>query len=276
MFQFPPFALTMSVTGLQPAGLPHSDITGSIPVCSSPVLFAAYHVLRRLQKPRHPPFALVTFSLYEFPLFLNHMPSATALVIFTRCLEIAVPNSTIRKDLYSLNNFCYRLFLYFFNFTSLSLSNLSMNFSASRLRTPYIAKRPLHCTRLAPCNPPQKLVSFTDSKKEVFQPHLPVRLPCYDLAPVTSFALGRSSRSRTSGAPGFHGLTGGVYKARERIHRAMADARLLANPTSWSRVADSNPNWDGFSRSASCRQVASLCTHHCNTCVAPDVRAVLI
>ena len=114
------------------------------------------------------------------------------------------------------------------------------------------------------------------SRKEVFQPHLPVRLPCYDLAPITSFALGRSLRSRTLGPPGFHGLTGGVYKARERIHRAMADARLLANPTSWSRVADSSPNWDGFSRSASCHQVASLCTHHCNTCVAPDVRAVLI
>ena len=32
------------------------------------------------------------------------------------------------------------------------------------------------------------------SRKEVFQPHLPVRLPCYDLAPITSFALGRSSR----------------------------------------------------------------------------------
>ena len=45
-----------------------------------------------------------------------------------------------------------------------------------------------------------------------------------------------------SGTPGFHGLTGGVYKARERIHRAVADARLLANPASWSRVADSNPN----------------------------------
>ena len=80
------------------------------------------------------------------------------------------------------------------------------------------------------------------SRKEVFQPHLPVRLPCYDLAPVTSFTLGRSSRLRTSGTPGSHGLTGGVYKARERIHRAMADARLLANPASWSRVADSNPN----------------------------------
>ena len=55
------------------------------------------------------------------------------------------------------------------------------------------------------------------SRKEVFQPHLPVRLPCYDLAPVTSFALGRPSRLRTSGTPGSHGLTGGVYKARERI-----------------------------------------------------------
>lgn len=80
------------------------------------------------------------------------------------------------------------------------------------------------------------------SRKEVFQPHLPVRLPCYDLAPVTDFALGRSLRLRTSGASGFHGLTGGVYKARERIHRAMADARLLAIPASRSRVADSDPN----------------------------------
>ena len=82
------------------------------------------------------------------------------------------------------------------------------------------------------------------SRKEVFQPHLPVRLPCYDLAPVIGFTLGRSLRLRTSGTPNFHGLTGGVYKARERIHRAMADARLLANPASRSRVADSDPNCD--------------------------------
>ena len=48
----------------------------------------------------------------------------------------------------------------------------------------------------------------------------------------------------TSFATHSHGVTGGVYKARERIHRAMADARLLAIPTSWSRVADSNPDYD--------------------------------
>ena len=80
------------------------------------------------------------------------------------------------------------------------------------------------------------------SKKEVFQPHLPVRLPCYDLAPVTSFTLGGSFRLPTLGTPGFHGLTGGVYKVRERIHRAIADARLLAIPASCSRVADYNLN----------------------------------
>ena len=83
---------------------------------------------------------------------------------------------------------------------------------------------------------------FLSSKKEVFQPHLPVRLPCYDLAPVTSFTLGSSLRLPTSGTPSFHGLTGGVYKARERIHRIMADIRLLAIPASRSRVADSDPN----------------------------------
>ena len=129
----------------------------------------------------------------------------------------------------------------------------------------------------APCHRTTHLSLLKDrSRKEVFQPHLPVRLPCYDLAPVTCFTLGRSLRLRTLGTPGFHGLTGGVYKARERIHRAMADARLLANPASRSRVADSDPNWEGFLRLASCCQVATLCTPHCNTCVAPDVRAVLI
>ena len=80
------------------------------------------------------------------------------------------------------------------------------------------------------------------SRKEVFQPHLPVRLPCYDLAPVIGFTLGRSLRLRTLGTPNFHGLTGGVYKARERIHRVIADTRLLANPTSRGRVADPDPN----------------------------------
>ncbi len=85
-------------------------------------------------------------------------------------------------------------------------------------------------------------IALTSSKKEVFQPHLPIRLPCYDLAPVTSFTLGDSLRLSTLGTPSFHGLTGGVYKVRERIHRSIADLRLLAIPASWGRVADPNLN----------------------------------
>ena len=61
-------------------------------------------------------------------------------------------------------------------------------------------------------------------RKEVIQPHLPIRLPCYDLTPIIEPTFGRALlavRLQTSGVPDFHGLTGGVYKARERIHRGM-------------------------------------------------------
>ena len=47
------------MTGVSPAGFPHSDIHGSLPMCGSPWLFAAYHVLLRLLVPRHPPYALL-------------------------------------------------------------------------------------------------------------------------------------------------------------------------------------------------------------------------
>ena len=62
------------------------------------------------------------------------------------------------------------------------------------------------------------------SRKEVIQPHLPIRLPCYDFTPVIELTFGgsfRAVRSPTSGALNSHGVTGGVYKARERIHRGM-------------------------------------------------------
>ena len=61
-------------------------------------------------------------------------------------------------------------------------------------------------------------------RKEVIQPHLPIRLPCYDLTPIIEPTFGRALlavRLRTSGVPDSHGVTGGVYKARERIHRGM-------------------------------------------------------
>jgi hypothetical protein len=61
-------------------------------------------------------------------------------------------------------------------------------------------------------------------RKEVIQPQLPLRLPCYDLAPVIGFTLGTGLpkvSSATWGATNSVDLTGGVYKARERIHRGM-------------------------------------------------------
>ena len=59
MFQFPAFAFRSNgMTGLQPAGLSHSEIRGSMVICTYPRLIAAYHVLHRLQEPRHPPYAL--------------------------------------------------------------------------------------------------------------------------------------------------------------------------------------------------------------------------
>ena len=61
-------------------------------------------------------------------------------------------------------------------------------------------------------------------RKEVIQPHLPIRLPCYDFTPVIRPAFGSSFfavRSLTSGVTDSHGVTGGVYKTRERIHRGI-------------------------------------------------------
>ena len=52
----------------------------------------------------------------------------------------------------------------------------------------------------------------------------------------------RRVEPHTLGVTNFRGVTGGVYKARERIHPSVADLGLLATPASWSRVADSNPN----------------------------------
>ena len=51
------------MTGVCPAGFPHSDISGSMDICSSPKLFAAYHVFHRLLVPRHPPCALLRLTL---------------------------------------------------------------------------------------------------------------------------------------------------------------------------------------------------------------------
>ena len=61
-------------------------------------------------------------------------------------------------------------------------------------------------------------------RKEVIQPQVPLRLPCYDFTPVINHTVVTALpkvKQATSGAANSHGVTGGVYKARERIHRGM-------------------------------------------------------
>src|SRR5512133_1718589 len=115
-------------------------------------------------------------------------------------------------------------------------------------------------------------------RKEVIQAHLPVHLPCYDFVPVTSPTLDGSLlavRIPASGVTSSHDVTGGVYQARERIHRSIADLRLLATPSSCRRVAACNLNGDQLCGLASPRGFATHCTGHCSVCVAQDIKAML-
>ena len=77
---------------------------------------------------------------------------------------------------------------------------------------------------LSPCSLQVKSELGIFPIKEVIQPQVPLRLPCYDFTPIIEPTFGRALlavRLRTSGVPDSHGVTGGVYKARERIHRGM-------------------------------------------------------
>jgi hypothetical protein len=64
----------------------------------------------------------------------------------------------------------------------------------------------------------------SDSRKEVIQPQVPLRLPCYDFTPVADLTVVGcllAVGAPASGKANSHGVTGGVYKARERIHRGV-------------------------------------------------------
>ena len=110
---------------------------------------------------------------------------------------------------------------------------------------------------LVPC---REALAQTCSRKEVIQPQLPLQLPCYDFVPVTSPAFGECLlpvNPSTSGVTSSHDVTGGVYKARERIHRSIADLRLLATPASCRRVAACNPNYERLFRIRSASRLRS-------------------
>ena len=101
MFQFPGLALCYCrVTVLQTAGLSHSEIPGSMVICTYPRLIAAYHVLHRLHEPRHPPCAL-SYFLYDISFPSALLPrsaeplilSAVLIVKFFTCVLLRFGNS---------------------------------------------------------------------------------------------------------------------------------------------------------------------------------------
>ena len=200
---------------MTPAGFPHSGTTGSQPACGSPMLFAAYRALRRLSVPRHPPCALVRLTGFS-PKLLNTRRAPTPPEGDAGARNPLLPSPSLDP-------------------------NCQMTIRSGESEW-YVYRR----STCEPLSASEEAYSRC-SRKEVIQPQVPLRLPCYDFAPVIELAFGRSLLAvgtRTSGAPDFHGVTGGVYKARERIHRGVADPRLLAIPASCSRVTDCNPNLD--------------------------------
>ena len=87
-------------------------------------------------------------------------------------------------------------------------------------------------------------------RKEVIQPHLPVRLPCYDFTPLTLHTFGASPLDGWAGDFGCRRLgwcDGRCVQGPGTHSPRHADPRLLATPTSCGRVAAHNPNWDCFS-----------------------------
>ena len=150
---------------MTPAGFPHSDISGLTVVCTYPELIAACHVLHRLLMPRHSPCAL---NILIYTLF----------VIFVLAIQLSRCETRPMR---------------------------TRSFRARALKTGYcdvcsVTKPDRHLaskarrTESRPANgiPKSRRCLLRLPRKEVIQPHLPVRLPCYDFTPLTLYTFGAS------------------------------------------------------------------------------------
>ena len=196
-------------TGGYPSELPHSVILGSQAMCAYPKLIAAYHDLLRLLMPRHPP-----CTLYSLIFKVTYAVLAEA-----------------KNGLF----FAFSLYAVFKEHRKASLPwvrDRSWTLSAPEVLSKLNRIRILQPKRwwkasmfahgAVPC--PEGLTSGRLPRKEVIQPQVLLRLPCYDFTPIADPTFGRwllAVAPRTSGIANSHGVTGGVYKARERIHRDM-------------------------------------------------------
>ena len=148
----------------------------------------------------------------------------------TNCKIVAFLRSYVLSNTFATGFFtrCFSIWLCSFQGTFRSLS-IPENDTGSRRRTVNCQTLRLvfSHSHISVYRPEMKRSDFSSRflpRKEVIQPHLPIRLPCYDFTPVIGLTFDSwllSVTSLASGAPNSHGVTGGVYKARERIHRGM-------------------------------------------------------
>ena len=241
MFQFPRFPplwpmYSASGTWAFPqAGFPIRKSSDLTPADNSPRLFAANHVLLRLLTPRHPPCALSSLvhadALHTIRRLSTLAPSCSRFYCARPSGPVVSTCSTHVSGTLTAEDRCLG---------KADESWYRRHRGRDESRVIALGSRP--SDESGPTASPRQARL---PRKEVIQPHLPVRLPCYDFVPVISPTLGSSPlavSSPTSGVTNSHDVTGGVYKARERIHRSMADLRLLATPASCRRVAACNLN----------------------------------
>src|SRR3954468_4200455 len=147
------------------AGFPHSGTPGSTPTCGSPRLFAACRALLRLSVPRHPPCALVRLTGYA-------SRAASLQRVDTQPTDPSwtYVGARVFSRRYLLPNFPIPMF--------------SSQSGWERVL--------VQCARLASLCFRYPRILTRGSRKEVIQPQVPLRLPCYDFAPVTELAFGGS------------------------------------------------------------------------------------
>ena len=180
MFQFPGSAATCPMCsgtgppGMAPAGFPHSEICGSRAVCASPQLIAACHVLHRLCVPRHPPWALsIFFSLHMYTAGAGRTPRRVAIV---SAHEVALGEGLAPLPRYGE---FHVIVTDRKNRSCLALCKCQGALGGARLRPSALETG---CRDMwSQCPACFDLLP----RKEVIQPHLPVRLPCYDFTPLT-------------------------------------------------------------------------------------------
>ena len=122
------------------------------------------------------------------------------------------------------------------------------------------------------------LVLLNLPRKEVIQPHLPIRLPCYDFTPIIYPTLGGWLLKGYLTDFGCYKLSwcdGRCVQGPGTYSPRRADPRLLATPASRRRVAACDPNWGRLLGSAPPRGVATHCAGHCSTCAAQGMRGMM-